>query len=62
MLYKIEHTFIHERDNKAISNIRKAVTNYEQGIKERVKELERTRMKKEEAQKLLKEVERLRNE
>ena len=61
MLYKIEHTFIYERDNKVISNIRKAVNNYEQGVIERAKELKRSRMKEEEAQKLLIEVEGLRN-
>ena len=61
MLYKIEHTFIYERDNKAISNIRKAVINYEQGIIERAKKLERARMKEEEAQRLLDEAEGLKN-
>jgi hypothetical protein len=60
-LYKIERTFIYERNNKTISNIRKVVVEYEQKVIERAKELERARMKEEEAQKLLEEAEGLKN-
>ena len=60
-LYKIEHAFVYERDNKVINNIRKVVADYEQRVVERAKELERARMKEEEAQKLLKEAEGLKN-
>jgi hypothetical protein len=60
-LHKIEHTFIYERDNKVINNIRKEVSDYEQRVVERAKELERARMKELEAQKLLMEAEGLKN-
>jgi len=58
-LYEIEHTFIYERNDKVINNIRKTVIDYEQKVIERAKKLERARMKEEEAQKLLMEAEGL---
>ena len=60
-LYEIEHTFIYERDDKVIDNIRKTVIDYEQKVIERAEELERARMKEEEAQRLLLEAEGLKN-
>ena len=60
-LYKIEHTFIYERNDKVINNIRKVVNDYEQNVIKRAKELERARIKEEEAQKLLMEAEGLKN-
>ena len=60
-LYKIEHSFVYERDNRVINNIRKEVSDYEQRVVERAKELERARMKEKEAQKLLIEADGLIN-
>lgn len=60
-LYTIEYLFIYERDNKAINNIRKTVAGYEQKVIERAQELERARIKEEEAQELIQEAERLKS-
>lgn len=60
-LLDLETRFVYERDNKTISNARKAVIKYEQDVAERAAELERARMKEEEAQKLLHEAEGLKN-
>jgi hypothetical protein len=60
-LYTIEHLFIYERNNKIINNIRKDVVEYEQNVIERAAELERARMKEEQAQKLIQEAEGLKN-
>ena len=60
-LYNIEHTFIYERDEKVIDNIRKTVVDYEQKIIEHAEVLERARMKEDKAKKLLMEAEELKN-
>ncbi len=60
-LYTIEHLFLYERNNKIINNIRKDVVEYEQKVIERAAELERARMKEEQAQKLIQEAEGLKN-
>lgn len=60
-LHDIEQKFVYKRDNKTISNARKVVIKYEQEVTERAAELERARMKEEEAQKLLQEADGLKN-
>lgn len=60
-IYKLESIFVYNRDHEIISKIKEIVKDYERRLKERAEELERARIKEEEAEKLLREAEGLKN-